>query len=707
MTDRDMPDEAARANSLREQVIAFFQSDDGSDHDAVELADRFAAIAAAGNLPDRLDALVWTIEWTRVANTDAGMDVPPERSRLSKFVQVIESVRPACRSVQDTFVEILSETEGVNLFGDGGIPGDRGFLARLAERVMLRLLPQPSDEHDLSRLVSRLFSSRAAVAQLRTLPPEAFHRFVESLTALERPEMWKPLRAAFTDGFLLLATRIETLGLSAKLRARGRPATVANSPFYRIARISHALMDAWNAGADVSALSQSWQGQNAECRKEIGEITRRLESQGVSVDIVYGIEVLEVCLARLEAMVEIVESPQGTARSTAIHRLLADLVVAAFEDRSVRRLIRTYVRRLQRKFVARSGIAGEHYVARNLREYRRVWFAAAGGGLFTVITTAVHLNLTKSGLPLCVEGILAGLNYAVSLMLLHHFNLMLATRQPARTAATLATLLLSGDRNARLDRLVEFTVRVCSSQFAAAVANVTCVFLGAFVFSYLWHLALGRDYLGVKEAQQVFQTLGTVNAATVFYAALTGVILWLSAIAGGWFDNWAVYHRLPQALGDHRLGQRFGRTYMSRFGGVVSRNMAAWGTNVSLGLLLGLTPVIGMFLGWHLDVRQVTLSSGMLALACASLDYGIGAGWFILAFASVVTMFVLNLSVSFFLSLYTAARAYELERRELAVFGMRLLRRLMSRPLDFVLPTKMEPESGDSTERAPGKVGRS
>jgi site-specific recombinase len=51
-------------------------------------------------------------------------------------------------------------------------------------------------------------------------------------------------------------------------------------------------------------------------------------------------------------------------------------------------------------------------------------------------------------------------------------------------------------------------------------------------------------------------------------------------------------------------------------------------------------------------------------------------------------MFVLNLSVSFFLSLYTAARAYELERRELAVLGMRLLRRLMSSPLDFVLPRR-------------------
>jgi len=204
-----MTDQPEIPANLREQVIAFFHSDAGSDHDAVELADRFAVIAAAGNLPDRLDALVRLIGWTRMADADAGTAVPPERSRLSKFVQVIESVPPARRSVQDTFAEILSETEGVNLFGDTGIPSDRGFLAEFVTRVMRRLLPQPSDQHDLSRLVARLYSGRDAVERLRTLAPEAFHRLVEPLTPPERPEIWAPLRTAFADGFRLLAIRFK------------------------------------------------------------------------------------------------------------------------------------------------------------------------------------------------------------------------------------------------------------------------------------------------------------------------------------------------------------------------------------------------------------------------------------------------------------------------------------------------------------------
>jgi hypothetical protein len=42
------------------------------------------------------------------------------------------------------------------------------------------------------------------------------------------------------------------------------------------------------------------------------------------------------------------------------------------------------------------------------------------------------------------------------------------------------------------------------------------------------------------------------------------------------------------------------------------------------------------------------------------------------------------------LSLYTASRAYDLARRDLAVLGTRLLRRLLQHPLDFLLPRNLD-----------------
>ncbi|HEX7811288.1 MAG TPA: hypothetical protein VF460_05225, partial [Burkholderiales bacterium] len=648
---------------LRDRILIFFPPEVRHAQAIGELAGHFDAIARAEMLATRLDALVALIEWSRQTGVDS--DGRPDRSRLEMIVQVMEGAPEVRTAVQDTFAEILTETEGVNLFGETGIPSDRGFLAELTDRLVAHLLPQPSDEHDLARLVTRLYATDDAVRRMRSLPPEAFHRLIGALAPVERPETWAPLQTAFSDGFRLLALRIEAQGLSGKLRARSRPASVTGSPFHRLARASHALMDAWREGTGIAGLVDAWREAATEVRAEMAEISRRLDAQGVSVDIVYGLEVLDRCLSRMEHMLEVILAPRGLERGEAIHRLLVELIQAAQKDRSIRHLLRTNMKLLERKIVDRSGKTGEHYVARNSREYRAIWLAAAGGGLLTVGTAAIKLKVTHAGLPLFLEGLLAGLNYAVSFMLLHHFHLVLATKQPAMTAATLATLLRNRDRTSRLDSVVEFTVQIVRSQIAAATANVMFVFLGAFAFSYLWSLMLGRSYLGTEEAQHVFETLSPVNSGTVFYAALTGVILWMAAMIGGWLDNWAVYRRLPQAIADHRLGSRLGRNRMVRAAGVVSRNMAGWGTNISLGFLLGMAPVIGVFLGLPIDVRHVTLSSGMLAFGASGLEDWFTRSWFFLALAGVATMFVLNLSVSFLLSLYTASRAYDLGAREL------------------------------------------
>ena len=205
------------ATAVREQVVAFLDRGIGSDHDAYELAACFAAIAHAGSLAHRLDSLLSLIEWTQEGPGDG--DGQPDRSRLVKAIEVLEALPGVRRGLQDTFAEILSETEGANLFGETGIPGDRGFLAELGDRVMGRVLPEPSDDHDLARLVSRLYTKGVKAESFPMLVPELFHRIVSALAPDDRPEIWAPLSTAFADGFRLLSIRVQAQGLSSKLRS--------------------------------------------------------------------------------------------------------------------------------------------------------------------------------------------------------------------------------------------------------------------------------------------------------------------------------------------------------------------------------------------------------------------------------------------------------------------------------------------------------
>jgi site-specific recombinase len=184
----------------------------------------------------------------------------------------------------------------------------------------------------------------------------------------------------------------------------------------------------------------------------------------------------------------------------------------------------------------------------------------------------------------------------------------------------------------------------------------------------------------------------------VIYAALTGVILWFASVVGGWFDNFCAYHRLPLAIAEHPAGRRLGRDRLQRWSEALAENGCGWATNVSLGFMLGMTPAIGHCLGLPLDVRHVTLNSGILSLASTSL----GRRWFcegafLLSLAGVAVTFVLNLSVSFLLALASAARAYELPSHENAELLRGLLRHFRRTPFDFFVRPRVDQRREEAT----------
>ena len=134
------------------------------------------------------------------------------------------------------------------------------------------------------------------------------------------------------------------------------------------------------------------------------------------------------------------------------------------------------------------------------------------------------------------------------------------------------------------------------------------------------------------------------------------MLLWLSALFAGWFENWATYRRLPEAIARSRTVVRLARRGARRpHRTVLENNVAALGGNVSLGFLLGMVPVIALFFGLPLEVRHVTLSTGQLALASWSHGAGVFAlAAFWLAVAGIVVIGFMNLTVSFALALVVA-----------------------------------------------------
>jgi site-specific recombinase len=278
-------------------------------------------------------------------------------------------------------------------------------------------------------------------------------------------------------------------------------------------------------------------------------------------------------------------------------------------------------------------------------------------------------------------------NYGGSFIVMQLLGFTLATKQPSMTAAALAgTLRDNAERD--LSGLVSMIARITRSQLAAAIGNVGLVIPAAYFFDRFWQGRTGAHFLDEKTAAYVLHSLHPTRSGTIFFAALTGVLLWMSSIVAGWLENWAVYRRLPEAIAGHRLGRYLGRRTMAFASRVFSRNIAGLGGNLALGFFLGMTPIMGKFFGLPLDVRHVTLSTGSLTLAVCSLgDAAFANADTFPAMLGIAVIGALNFGVSFVLALAVALRARGVEKDRFRLV-VSVAATFFRSPLQFFVPPR-------------------
>jgi site-specific recombinase len=671
---------ALPATRTRDLVLDFFPPEKRSQTSANSLASVFEDFIDAADLTTRLDAFAELKEW--ITNS-APSHVDKGVTRFDVVLALMESQSELRSRFERGMREILSEIRSVELFAEAGLHPREGLLSEAWRRLIERILPSAREDTDALRLVHRLYPTSQAIDRFIELSVQTFERIARLVSPDNDASVWAKQREDLTQAFFLLGVHVAGIGLSPALRARSHAGNIERSPFYELQQTAVELVR--ERGAALAL--ESWRRHVLRCREELAYVHLRFEDTGVSTALVFDMGTIEHAISRMEniATVLFVAEEQGSV--AAVKRLLDDVLKAQRSDMSLLALFRDNSALMARKVVERTGKAGEPYIAESRSEYRGIWKASLGGGLLTVLTSALKMRIVGAHLPLFLEGTAAGTNYAISFILLQHFHLALATKQPSITAATFAGIVRITHGQARLERLVEFIRRITRSQLASVAGNLLAVSLGCLVFAQLWALAFSRPFLEVQSAKYVYETLNPLASGTMIYAALTGVILWVSALAGGWFENLATFNHVPEAIAHHPLGRKLGRERMKRLADTVDANLSGWASSIVLGYLLGFVPVLGAFFGIPLDVRHVTLSTGTVTLAAASF----GRDWFYRGWLShtlfgIAVTFVLNLGVSFSIAASVAMRAYGVSWHDQLALMRYTFRSFLRSPGSFLLP---------------------
>lgn len=667
--------------------------------------DLTALLNAADPRAPRAERHLWLarlFEWLRHAPAprDAAdsepRGTPRPVLRLKHLLNVLDKHAEHRERVRGVVSSFWREIDAVTLLADFGFPPRQGLLTELGERLRQRFVPQTVDTASLAELFGLLFTEPEDAEWLLAIDDATLARLMATFegTAHEGAggvagQHW---RTVVADAVVFVSLQVAAGGLIGPVRQRMSAPSLRERPFDQLVGVAERLRSAANDGDEARALqeAQLLRGVLDACRQAGRSVRAHLEEHGVSIGLLFQMDQLRARIDRIESLLATLLAPDRSAeRHRESLRLVASLVTAADERRSIRALFARQYSMLARKVAERSAKTGEHYITRSRDEWYAMLRKACGGGAVIAGTTFLKFAILALGLGTFWGGFWAGVNYAASFVLIHLLHWTVATKQPAMTAPAMAAKLEDVGNDEAVEGFVDEVAHLIRSQVAGIVGNLAMVVPVVLAVQVTAEALTGRTLVGVHDAEHVLETL-TLLGPTPLYAALTGVLLFASSLIAGWAENWFVLHRIDSAIRwNPRLLAWLGAPRASYWADWWRANISGLAANISLGLLLGIVPVVCAFFSLPIEVRHVTLSTGQIAAALGTLGPALffeSAFWWCVA-AIPLTGF-LNLTVSFLCAFKVALRSRGIRLKDRSRIYAAVRRRLRTRFTSFIWPPK-------------------
>ncbi len=615
-------------------------------------------------------ALRSTLGWLRESSFYSRHQQPLSTLRLKRLLDDLNNDLAFKKRLHIILSKTLESFDLSTLLTHTGLSRPHGFFQELGSRGIDKILPRHSPRPNFMDLVYFLFPIESDSGFFQKMPRDLYNQ----LLALFDPELKNPengrkilakhFSSEILDALLILSAECIVLsesGLMNDIRWTINGQKEKRNAFLDLHRFVNKTVEDRRINPipfnneEKENCEDTFSEIIQNCRQELSSILEHLENNSLSMDLVYKLEVLQLLVDRIRALLFIfVLNGQSGPKSL---EFFAALIAEEQRRRSIRALIAQNVHYLARKIVDNAGETGDHYIARNPHETQDLFKAALGGGFLTGFTVLIKILLHHAHFALFFSGFFAALNYAGSFISMQFMHLTLATKQPAMTAASIAKRMTS--LGSELKELKDELRNLLKSQMLAAAGNLCAVIPTAYCLFLVWQMLFDAPIFSPEEAKKLIATHNPLQSLTLFYALLTGVILWSSSLVHGWMQNWMIFRGIPDLLADSFLVENFlSRDRRLRLSKWLRTNLAGITANTALGVLLAFTPIIGNFFGIPLDVRHITLATGGLTLAWASVPLEDMTYWNVIG--SLSGLFIIltgNIVTSFFLSLWLALRA--------------------------------------------------
>lgn len=588
---------------------------------------------------------------------------------------------------------LFYQTRQLNAYTEAGILPGTGFFTEIGKRIRHKFLPALVSENDVMWFIRKVFLKKNDYKWVTQVPDELYRKLFTELNLFHSSLFDASNRLQLVNAVMIISHRISGLGLEPEITDRVEKVEKLDSPFIVQGNAIIDYTECMKRG-QVSPEEQEGRYRHVmnlldECDALVNEIRENRQEIGASLALTYLLVRLRQNIGRARLLLRILYGEQE--KTYAAVKMFKELVAAENLKDSIVDHINQNIDLLAFQVVEHAGKTGEHYITRTRKEYIQFLKASMGGGFIVGFLAMIKLGMYYLKLAPFWQAFAYSMNYAFGFIMIHVTHSALATKQPAMTAAHIAGSLDSRKSGVHvsLPGLALMVARVFRSQFVSFVGNLMLCFPMGVILAALYFLIAGQPIADTHKAWVMIEELHPWQSRSLFYAAVTGVCLFISGLISGYFDNMVIFRQIPERLRAHRfLRKAIGTRQLDRFSRYIEHNLGSLMGNFFLGVFLGSLWLIGEFFGFPLDIRHITFAAASFGIALVTISFDMPAWEYIVMGMGILGIGFFNFLFSFGLAFLAATKSRKISFRQTSMFFVILRNYFFRHPLDFLVAPK-------------------
>jgi site-specific recombinase len=613
--------------------------------------------------------------------------------RFKALLYQVSQDRSSLFSLRKALLTQFLKTNIVIALTENGIVSSRGFIQELFSKIKHKLLPELQAPDNFLYVINKIFYNKSDHYWVEGIENNLWIQFFEMLGIqinLTEPALIKQLQQALQ----ILSYRITTLGLEKEITQRYENFQDAVYPFLEQNRLinefifqNHAVANAGNQRILLANINEALHN----CNQSIQWIKEQRIAYGTSLAQTYILTRLQQQINRMFIILDVLDMDNSfnTERfvdyfKTVVHN----------ENRksSLKEFVSENTGYLAYQIAEHGGRTGEKFITTTRKEFWRMFYSAAGGGIIISFIGIIKNLLGKMALAPFWQGFLYSVNYSLGFILIQDTGSTLATKQPAYTANNVASSFDAQKIGDRPDlRNLAITIgKVSRTQMASFAGNLVVVFPLTYLLAWLFFEATGSMVVGgntpaqIAAAHKLLADQQPFHSLAWLYACFTGFFLFASGLIAGFVENYLVYSKIGERL-RNAASFKYGFSEKRRYKIIhyIENNMGALIGNIALGFFLGMAGFLGKTFGLPFDIRHITISAANTAIGFFGLGHHISTRELCYTIFGVMGIGFLNFAVSFGLAFIVAVKSRGIRLREYPEFAGILWRYVKKYPRDF------------------------